>query len=796
MKEKALNAKLKFLRVPSLTLSDLEVSIGETIEAEEKMLEPVGPTPKPGIEDLRDWDKRLLKRYRPFYAPSCDLCCFCTYGKCDLTGDRKGACGIDVSGHQGKWQLLQCVIGTSTHLSHAKELVEWLIEKKGPDLPLFMGEKTPIEAPIIRTVTGIVPKKLGDLVEVIEYVESQIPHIVASIHTGQEGDYLDFESKTLHCGMLDSVSKEIADVAQICGLGLPQAEINPPLVEIGFGCVDIDKPVILCIGHNIAPGSEIVNYAQEKGVYEKLEVCALCCTAHDTTRYNDRAKIIGPMSKEVKFVRSGVADVIVVDEQCIRTDILQLAISVKSPLIATSTKAMHGLPDRTRDEPDKIVKDLVNGTPGVIILDPEKAGEVAVRVALEIAPKRQKFKAIPDVEEVISLAKKCQHCGACVHACPNSLPISEAMHSAARGDLSKLADLEDSCIGCGRCEGECKRDIPVLSMIATASEKKFKEEKYKIRCGRGAISDYEIRMVADSWGLGIIPGCIAIVGCANYPGAAREVYEMADEFLRRRYIVVATGCGAMDIGRYVDEDGKTLYEKYHGVFEAAGMLNIGSCVSNAHIIGAGIRLAANFARKILRGNFEEIADYNLCRVGAVGIAWGAMSQKAHSIATGCNRFGIPVIVGPHGSKYRRLYLGRKEEKHSVFDCRTGEERVQEFVPEHLLYCAETKEEAIVMAIKLCMRYNDIEDGRQSKLHQYIEASQKFFGKMPDDLHLYVRTEEDIPFAYKDEVMEILKEKGWKPTEIPWDRMRDVSTLPNNKLWTIEALKKGLKWYTV
>ncbi|MHC1584978.1 MAG: CO dehydrogenase/acetyl-CoA synthase complex subunit alpha [Candidatus Syntropharchaeia archaeon] len=768
--------------------------VTEPLGEEEKMVEPVGPTPKPSIPDLRDHSMRLLRRYKPFYAPSCDLCCFCTYGKCDLTGDRRGACGIDMRAQCGRWSLLQTVIGTCTHLGHAKELVEWLIEKKGPDVPIFLRDETPIEAPIIRTVTGIIPKKLGDLVEAVEYVESQIPDLIASVHVGQEGDYLDFEAKTLHCGMLDTLSKEIADIAQICALDLPKCEIDAPMVEIGMGCVDREKPVILCIGHNIAAGSEMIDYAKEKGIYESIEICGICCTAIDISRYDNRAKIVGPMSKQLKFVRSGVADVIVVDEQCIRTDMLQQAMEVKAPLIATSSKVMYGLPDRTNDDPDKIVKDLLNGTPGVLILDPEKVGEVAVRVAVEVAPKRKKFKSIPDKEMVSKLAKKCQHCLACVHACPNSLPISDAMYAAANGDLSKLAELEDSCIGCGRCEGECKRDIPVLKMITTAAEARFKEEKYRIRAGRGPVQDWEIRTVAEYWGLGTIPGCIALIGCPNYPGAAKDVYDMAEEFLKRGYIVVATGCGAMDIGRYVDEEGKTLYERYHGRFHAGGMLNIGSCISNAHIVGAVVKLAPIFARRILRGNLEEIADYNITHTGAVGIAWGAMSQKAHSIAEGCNMFGIPAIIGPHGSKYRRLYLGRKEEKENftVYDIKTREE-IYAPVPEHLLYCAETKGEAIVMAAKLCMRANDIDDGRATKIRNYIDLHLKYFGTMPDDLHLLIRREPDIPGEYKKEIMEILKEKDWKP----WEKVKmDVTALPPGKIWTVEAMKKGLKWYVV
>jgi len=32
--------------------------------------------------------------------------------------------------------------------------------------------------------------------------------------------------------------------------------------------------------------------------------------------------------------------------------------------------------------------------------------------------------------------------------------------------------------------------------------------------------------------------------------------------------------------------------------------------------------------------------------------------------------------------------------------------------------------------------------------------------MPDDLHLYVRRSQDIPFTMRDEVMKALEEKNW------------------------------------
>jgi len=243
---------------------------------------------------------------------------------------------------------------------------------------------------------------------------------------------------------------------------------------------------------------------------------------------------------------------------------------------------------------------------------------------------------------------------------------------------------------------------------------------------------------------------------------------MAEEFAKRRYIVTATGCAAMSMAMHKNGEGKTIYEEHHGAFDAGGVLNVGSCVSNPHIAGAAIKIASIFARRNLRGNYEEIADYIYNRVGAVGVAWGAMSQKAASIASGFWRLGIPVIVGPHGSKYRRMLLGRKDLKDDwfVYDARTGSKVYTGPTPEHLFYAAETKEEAMVWIAKLCMRPNDTTKGRAIKLTHYIDLHKRLYGKTPDDIHMFVRTTADIPITMKDDIQNILVEKGWKEVKIP------------------------------
>ncbi|RLG79991.1 MAG: acetyl-CoA decarbonylase/synthase complex subunit alpha, partial [Thermoprotei archaeon] len=281
----------------------------------------------------------------------------------------------------------------------------------------------------------------------------------------------------------------------------------------------------------------------------------------------------------------------------------------------------------------------------------------------------------------------------------------------------------------------------------------------------GPIQDTEIRAVGRDIVLGTIPGVVAFVGCANWPDGAQEVAEMAREFASRRYIVTASGCSAMAISMYKNEEGKTPYEEFSGVFEAGGLVNVGSCVANAHISDAAIKIANIFAKIPLRANYAEVADYILNRVGAVGVAWGAMSQKAAAIASGFWRLGIPVVVGPHGLKYRRMLLGDKynEKEWYVYDAMSGERVYGGPAPEHLFYAAESVEEAMVAIAKLCIRPADTPQGRAIKLTNYISLYKKYYGddKLPPDIHLYIRTESDVPLVYRDEVLSYLKEVGWK-----------------------------------
>ncbi|MBN2152948.1 MAG: acetyl-CoA decarbonylase/synthase complex subunit alpha, partial [Candidatus Lokiarchaeota archaeon] len=115
----------------------------------------------------------------------------------------------------------------------------------------------------------------------------------------------------------------------------------------------------------------------------------------------------------------------------------------------------------------------------------------------------------------------------------------------------------------------------------------------------------------------------------------------------------------------------------------------------------------------------------------------------------------------------RAYLGRTDEpdRWKVWNARDGTEHVSEPCPEHLIYAAESKEEAIVAMAKLCLRPADTTKGRSIKLTNWIDLHKKYIGGLPPDLNLYIRVDADVPGTMRAEIMPILEKKGWKPREI-------------------------------
>ncbi|HIE33833.1 MAG TPA: CO dehydrogenase/acetyl-CoA synthase complex subunit epsilon [Candidatus Altiarchaeales archaeon] len=763
---------------------NVRIYIGRITE-EDDWDEPVGPNLKPQPTDLRDWDWILLNRYKPKYHAYITQCQFCAYGPCDLSKGRRGSCGITLEKQMAREGLFLAITGAAAHTAHGRHLVERLVEKFGRNARINAAENSEVQAPWMHLVLGKRPKTIGDLEEGLEYVEEQLTHLLSALHAGQESSDIDFNSKALHAGMIDHLGMEISDIAQISLLGFPRGDPEPNMVEIGFGCIDKAKPVILCIGHNVCAGSVIVDYVNDNNL--DIEIAGICCTSLDLGRYSSskennikrNTKIVGQLSYQLPFVRSGISDVIVLDEQCIRVDTLDNARKLGIPVITTSDKNCSGLPNLENEDPEIIVKKLVNREiPGCYIPDLDKVGKIAAKTAIEIRKNKQKKRG-----DALDNLKECITCGLCKNACPVGLDVTKIVASInlhfneikpkPRGKEGKvqetfetkeeLLDEIGKCVFCGRCESWCPKKIEIVSGYSEVYKDRFANDKAKISPGRGPIQDVEVREVGSPIVFGEIPGVLAPVGCSLWPHGGKELGEIVEEFLKRRWIVTTSGCSAMALA--TDYSGThNLYEKYGGQFDAGCLVNVGSCVANSHITGVAIKVAKIFARRPLRANFEEIADYLLNRLGAVGLVWGTYSQKAVSIGNGVMRLGIPVIWSPSGKKYRKELLSTEDTDWTVYDTRSDGKYNVGPVPEHLSYVAETKEDVMVMIPKLCMRASDGVKGRQIKLAHYIDVSEKYLGKMPDDLYKFVRTEKDLPMERKDELMKILKDQNWKPVD--------------------------------
>ena len=532
--------------------------------------EPVGHTPLPGMLELRNWDRRLMQTWKPFYVPVTDKCNLCTYGECDLSGTGRGACGIDAPAMQARLTLRTCCAGLAGTLAGARRIIDYLVELKGREMPLDLGDKISIEAPHIRTVLGLKPAVLGDLERILCYLEDQLALLLASGNTGFETTILDLESRAMHASMLAHTVMEAADLAAISGFGFPSSQADTGLVDVGWGTVDVTKPVILVVGNDTVSAICLVDYLRQSGLENKIEVVGIGPVAHDLVRYRPRAKIAGTLSSLPFFLRRGIADVVMCGGGNMLTDIAAETMATGAAFIATDAGAAYGLEDLSVRNTEEILIELLREK-GILLPDPTKAAAVAVEAALKLSMSRRR-----------------------------AAPQDDAVH----------------------------------------------REAGKMRVGRGPVMDTEIRKVGAPLVLGTIPGVIAIVGGSNYPGSPDDIADIAEEFARRKYVVVLAGDSAIAAALKTDAEGKSIYERYPPDFDAGGVINMGSGVSAAHISGAAIKIASIFAALPLRANYEVVADYILNRVGACGLAWGACGEEELALATGCNRLGIPVIVGP------------------------------------------------------------------------------------------------------------------------------------------------------
>jgi CO dehydrogenase/acetyl-CoA synthase alpha subunit len=70
-----------------------------------------------------------------------------------------------------------------------------------------------------------------------------------------------------------------------------------------------------------------------------------------------------------------------------------------------------------------------------------------------------------------------------------------------------------------------------------------------------------------------------------------------------------------------------------------------------------------------------------------------------------------------------------------------------------------------MASRLFVRPGGFREARRSHIDMAVDVSNRYFGKLPDDWQLWVRSDSELPARYKFKLLKLLKEKyGWMVDE--------------------------------
>jgi len=717
--------------------------------------------------DIAAWDRILLERYEPLYTNIQTKCSDCLQGPCNLA-EGKGVCGIDCDTYQAKLSLLTASKGLATFVSDCRDLLDHCRKKHGIDAKIKWGKAMSYGYMNVHALTGQNLHTLRDATDVLVYIENQLAELITSASHGHDCDVVDLESKVFHAGSLLLAAMDIAEALKFTFFGflwsgdqelLDVKDYPKPYTEVGLGTVDTAKPVIVFVGNDFLPAYEAVKFIKDNNLEDKVEVGGVGAAGHDLIRFYERAKVLVTPVKLTKLLRLGIADVMVVSDSCCNVNILEEAAKTDTRVIVTSFKQGFGLTERSFDPVDDIVKDLADGLNAVLVFDKVKAGEIAVRAVEKIKGKRKESYLL-SMEKVKEQAARCDGCDACFRACPNRIVSSKVILPVKDGDTSSLAELCDTSLFCGRCEAACPQDIPIIDMILASSSEKIKEDSFRMRAGRGLISQLEARDLAIT--AFSLPAMINVTGCGNYPGSDKDVAWIVNSFVTSNCAVTVTGCAAADAARHFDEKTKKfIFEQYPSLYNPRCLANIGGCSSHGLSMTTPIYKLGYVAYKSpYRGTFEMLGDF-VIKCAAVLILWGPATDLMYTLAAAHARSGLKVIVGPHGSNFKRYLMGNKYDRSKWWSLHgfTGEKKEIEPLPEHLICPVETKEEAVALTYKMAFTFQDMDASRVNKFDLWLNSYRTFFGKtLPDDWHLFIKRASEIPPTKKAKLLRLLAEE--------------------------------------
>ena len=750
--------------------------------------------PFPDAADIREWDSFFLGRFPPMYNNIQGTCADCPLGPCNLEAIL-GRCGLTLGDYQARLSLRRACRGSMTQFQDSREVLNYALKLFGPQQPVSMGkgyERSDYTA--IGVLTGQYVRSLQDLEIALSYAEAQLTKLFTASFTAT-GNPLEIEAMALHAGSILFLAMDVAEIVKMSLFGFTNAadqaltellDYPPATTRAGLGNIDRSKPVLAFLGDSFLTAWLAIDYLKKHNLADGVEICGVGSVGHDIARFYDKVKVLAPMAQARKVLRTGLFDLVVASTSCLPTDILGELKRTDTRLIWTSAGGL-GVPDRTDADKEAIIRELQQGPAAIAIRDLEKAAEVAVRAVGGI--KRRASYFLP-LEKARAEAKKCREdCDICFRVCPNSLLIGSGLRALPKDGYSAMAAVEDGCFFCGRCQEVCPEGIPVMDIIVGALGEKIPQDKWVMRAGRGPTSRQETTGFAFGAMWGNCPGMLFILGCgdAKY---RQDLGWITYELVARNCIVWTAGCAGGEVGRYFNQaEGKFLYEQFTAEAQPRNLMNCGGCSACGHLADMSQKYARSGSAISHYANFAETAERVYTLWIPVMIFWGVLPDRAYALAAGFARLGVVVVMGPaSGFGFQRWCVGNKWDWQNWWELETfgGKKRVVEPAPKHLIIPVETKEEAVTLAVSELMRPTDLRDARQIRLESYCEFHDKFFGGFPDDLHLFISSDWELPMRYKGGILKWLAEKkGWEVERIRIKRARH----PDGRLLTMEELDR-------
>jgi len=723
----------------------------------------------PDAADVADLDLALLDKYPPLYTTRAGTCSDCAQGPCDLT-ESQGKCGLKLESYQGRLSLRKACRGCTSQIVASRRLLDYALKLWPEDTPVSMGDILSISdhAPAISVLSGIYVKTLKDIKSAQSYAEGQVAKMFQASFSGT-GAPEDFESMVLHAGSVLLLAMGVAEMLKISCYGFISAanaeleeieQFPAPTVSGGWASVETGKPVLAFVGDDFLPAWCAINTMKNEGLTDQIEVCGMGAAGDDIARFYDRCRIIGPMVKAGKAIRNGIFDVVVVSPGCLPMDLLSEARRVDTRVVWVGHNGTDSLPDSTDEPADEVVEALVGGVQAVWIRDIEKAAEVALRAVQKV--KRDGTYVITDAEAVEEAKKAKDSCDVSTAVCPVDLPLSRAIRQLSEGDWSGFYEVEKGCNFCGRCEEASPTRMRLRDIIVAAERKQADSSKFVMRPGRGPISITELLQSAFAVGWGSIPAMVTIFGCGD--ARQEEIAWMAEELINGGCMVFVAGCAGGEIARsFSDVKNKYIFEQFQATCAARNLVNCGSCSAICHSVPMYLMLRPSGGIPLF-GSIPPLGE-SINGGGAQSvIIWGGLSDRMYAVAAGWARLGSTVIVGPASSlEWNRYLVGNRYDRSKwwVYHGETGKKREVEPVPEHLIMPVETKEEALTMLARSVLTVKDYRESRLTHLEVMIDYYERFYDQLPEDWHLAVRSDFELPPRHRRRMVRLLgEEQGW------------------------------------